>query len=428
MRGLCEADIATVTYLEKVLRTSSSLSSSSLQNRVSWKVILTKCDHLSAEEVAKSTMIVYNDLLSLKSKLDPNHSTNEIERGGKKKKSRGKEANKEMGVGMRKQDESSDDDEEDEGSEYEGTIHLKDLMSNSYRLPSASDQGQRQRPKQQQQEEGEGREIIGADGVVYPAGTGEVFEDEDAFNEKFQLNEKRARSSPSASGLSSSSSRSGEKRKGSGDLLISEEGEILGGHDVDFSNLSSRNYAALMRSAKAQLQQIKENRDRELAEHGSVDYEIVEIEDEELLEYDTDQEDKEEEDQELEEQEQEDRAGKGAGSKGMHVDSPLAEVMRYVVPISATSGAGINRMWEDIRQVVLSTVAHPAGWEERDKEGEEMSPERRLELSRMVREHQLAAQERKRISGSGSNSGSGSDGGSNRGGAEAGSGRGASRR
>lgn len=341
---------------------------------LSFQVILTKCDHLSAEEVAKSTMIVYNHLLALKKKLDPTFSTSTRAPAATKKK---------------RSDKGKKVEEEDEESEYEGTIGLKDLMKNGYRLPSedeSSTLGKHFEKKivQERSNEQQSEETIDENGVVYSglaqSAGGEVYEDEDSFTEKVQFERRDSHQS---------SSQSESRGQSSGDLVITEEGEILGGNDVDFSNLSSRNYTILMRSAKRQLQLIKETRDRELAENGSVDYEIIDIEDEEL-EYESEQEEDDEEEG--------DGTGQGPEEEGYN-DSSLAEVMRYVVPISATSGAGINQMWEDIRQCVISTVAHPVGWEDRDKEGEGiMSPERRAELGRMVREHKLANQERKRIS------------------------------
>jgi hypothetical protein len=406
MRGLCEADLATLTFLEKVSLPSPlspfpspyphlpplpSLPSRP-QHDVSWKVILTKCDHLSAEEVAKSVMVVYNDLLALKRSLKPPPDNVDKPPPHRPPKSGPRKGGPPAPVAATSDSESASDEE----SEEEGSISIQELMMNGYNLPTKEKPVDQPPAALKRRLEPEApppsvEDIIGEDGIVYPGSASAsaappviAYADEDDFNEEaLDHSIGQQRGSGGAAALASKSPSVPPSH--SSPLVITEDGEIVGGYHINYNDLSPKNYALLMRDAKRQMDKLRLIRDQEIAEKGSVDYELIDINDEDLLAGDEGSGDEGEEE------------GQGQGGaeadEECDVDGSLAEVLKYVVPVSATTGAGINRMWEDIRQCVIATVSHPSGWEGRA----ELSEERRKELVRMVREHQGAAQERKRI-------------------------------
>lgn len=347
---------------------------------------MTKCDHLSAEDVAKSALVVYNDLISLKKLLNPAQfeSTANLrpKRGHKKK------ATTSLEDKVESESSSSSDSSDNEDSEVEGEIKIQELIQNGYKLPSGIGKLRSDSmTKSESSKVNSSEEIVDDEGIVHPPpGLQETYEDEDEFIQKTKSNSKS--SSFSSSTLTSSSQSSTKTRS---PLVITDDGEIIGGFDIDYNNLSSKNYSLLMRSAQQQLAKMKVIRDQEIKEKGSVDYQLEEIPDDELDLHSEDDEDMETDSNQASKEADED----GDLENGnIDDDVTLNEIMNYVLPVSATSGAGIQEMWEDIRRCVIANVVHPPGWEEKDQ----LSVERKKELTRVVREHRLGNLERRRIS------------------------------
>lgn len=179
-------------------------------------------------------------------------------------------------------------------------------------------------------------------------------------------------------------------------IVITNEGEIIGGYDIDYNSLSSDSplYKLLMKHSKNRLKEYKKLRDQEIAENKTVEDEIIYISSDE--ESENENEDDIENDSFDIDDSNDSKEDKVKLSNDEYIDSNLSELKKYVLPVSATTGAGIKEMWEDIRQCVNKTVKHPADWENRYR----VSDERKEELARFVREHKLADEERKKFSNS----------------------------
>jgi hypothetical protein len=353
--------------------------------------------------VAKSALIVLNDLLALKKSSQGAEKTPQ----GVSTSATGAAARRE------EQEESDSDASSGDESEYEGSISVQELMRNGYTLPSKEEtlstlsrqQKPTANPAPPRRKKGpvapspspssSEEDLVGEDGVVYPgmaslraASPVITFADEDDFREETLQEEERDFASPPSSSSSSSLSSLSSSSSKPGSLVITEDGELVGGYHLDFNNLSPENSALLMGDAKRHMARLRLIREKEIAEHGAVDYE--------LLDMGSDNEEVRAEHGELSRQVKEVLFSESETDEEVDDESEesLADLLKCVVPVSATTGAGIDGLWEDIRQCVISTVAHPPGWEERG----ELSVERRQELIRVVREHRLAPQERKRIS------------------------------
>jgi hypothetical protein len=197
-------------------------------------------------------------------------------------------------------------------------------------------------------------EIIDADGIVYTPSPSQ--------GEEYQFSRSRRREE-----------RLEDDEGDSGPIKITEDGEILGGYRLDYNNLTQDQYKTISRSARERMKKMDSGSKYPIHdEDSSEDDENVETEP--LVEHEI------EENSRGSEQDQSD-------------EESLKKIQNHILPVSASTGAGIAELWEDIRLTVVNSVIHPVDWEKRH----ELSPERVAELMRMVREHKKAIEERRRI-------------------------------